>query len=184
MVAFCADYRVRKVHNVTPDKCVMDAKSAIRFIRENSLDLCIDPERILASGGSAGGHLASSLALLPLFNDPSDNARISCIPNALILFNPVLDTSNFKRLGKNSINLSPYHHIKKNAPDTLILHGTKDKIVHHDQSVKFRKKMDEFKNRCELELYKDMPHSFFNSEKYKETLRRAEKFIRSLNWID
>jgi acetyl esterase len=66
IACFCADYRVQSIHNVSPDQCVMDAKSAIRYIRENNTSLFIDSNRIIASGGSAGGHLAASTAILPL----------------------------------------------------------------------------------------------------------------------
>lgn len=183
MISFCADYRVKSNHNVTPDVCVMDAKSAIRYIRINSNKFNINTNQIIASGGSAGGHLAVSTALLPSFNDDSDNIKVSCIPNALVLFNPVLDTSKMHRLGKFSLKLSPIHNIKKGAPKTLIMHGTKDELVSHYQAIEFYKKMIEIGNECELELYKDMPHGFFNSKKYNETLKRTEQFIKSLGWI-
>ena len=46
---------------------------------------------IIASGGSAGGHLTAATATLK-FNDKQDNLNYSSVPNALVLFNPVLDT--------------------------------------------------------------------------------------------
>lgn len=184
IACFCADYRVRSIHNVSPDKCVMDAKSAIRFIRENNITLDIDSDKIIASGGSAGGHLAASTATLPLFDDHEDNLEISAVPNALILFNPVLNTSNINRLGDLSINLSPYHHLSSKIPPTLIMHGTNDKIVNHYQAVEFYEKMRDLKNICKIKLYEKMPHGFFNNIKYNETLEEVESFIRSLHWIE
>jgi acetyl esterase/lipase len=55
MVAARAEYRVKSRHEVTPDACVEDAKSAVRWLRQNAALLGIDPDRIVASGGSAGG---------------------------------------------------------------------------------------------------------------------------------
>ena len=62
MVAARTDYRVKSRHNVTPDACVEDAKSAVRWLRQNAAMLGIDPDRIVASGGSAGGHIAACTA--------------------------------------------------------------------------------------------------------------------------
>ncbi|HEV3028839.1 MAG TPA: alpha/beta hydrolase, partial [Planctomycetota bacterium] len=62
MVAARADYRVKSRHQVTPDKCVEDAKSAVRWLRKNAATLGIDPEKVVAAGGSAGGHLAACTA--------------------------------------------------------------------------------------------------------------------------
>ncbi len=63
MVAARADYRVKSRHGVTPKECVDDARSAIRWIRQNAGKLGVDPDKIVASGGSAGGHIAACTTL-------------------------------------------------------------------------------------------------------------------------
>ncbi|HKD06043.1 MAG TPA: alpha/beta hydrolase [Bryobacteraceae bacterium] len=55
MVAITADYRVSSRNQTNVTDSVRDAKAAIRYIRVNALRLRIDPERIAAGGGSAGG---------------------------------------------------------------------------------------------------------------------------------
>ena len=65
-----ADYRVKERQNATPFESLQDAKSAIRFIRAEANELNIDPTKIIASGGSAGGHLAAATACL-LYTSPS-----------------------------------------------------------------------------------------------------------------
>ncbi len=82
------------------------------------------------------------------------------------------------------MQISPLHHMQKNMPPTLILHGTADTTVPHSQAVDFRNAMKKAGHRCELRLYEDMPHGFFNKKKYDETLEEAENFIRSLGWIE
>ena len=67
IVAFSADYRIESKHKTTPDVCVEDAKSAIRWVRANAGKLGIDPNKVIASGGSAGGHLAAATAAYPEF---------------------------------------------------------------------------------------------------------------------
>lgn len=59
MVAMTADYRVFSRHGTLAVKCVEDAKSAIRWVRANASRLGVDPKRIAAGGGSAGGHIAA-----------------------------------------------------------------------------------------------------------------------------
>ena len=48
-----ADYRVKSRHGVTPKECVDDARTAIRWFRQNAAKLGVDPDRIVASGGSS-----------------------------------------------------------------------------------------------------------------------------------
>src|ERR1700733_10765315 len=84
-----ADYWVKSRHDVTPDACVEDAKSAVRWLRQNAAMLGIDPDRIVASGGSAGGHIAACTAC-PGLDAEGEDLQVSSRPNALLLFNPVL----------------------------------------------------------------------------------------------
>src|SRR5262245_37466762 len=90
MVAITADYRVASRHQVKPTACLADAKSAIRWVRQNAKRLGIDPQRIAAGGGSAGGHLAAATATVPGFDEPGEDTKVSAVPNALVLFNPAL----------------------------------------------------------------------------------------------
>ena len=91
MVAICAEYRIKSKHGTTPFECVDDGKSAVRWIREHADDLGIDPNKIVAAGGSAGGHVAACTAVINGYETNSENMDISSKPNALVLFNPVID---------------------------------------------------------------------------------------------
>ncbi len=53
--------------------------------------LGIDPGRIAGAGGSAGGHIAVTAAMIPGLNDATDDISLSARPDALVLFNPVFD---------------------------------------------------------------------------------------------
>ena len=92
MVAMAAEYRVEGAHGTTPFESVRDGVSAMRWVRAHAADrLGIDPERIAAGGGSAGGHIAAATALLDGFGEPGADAVVSARPDALVLFNPVID---------------------------------------------------------------------------------------------
>ena len=47
LVCARADYRIKNKDGVTPDKCVEDARSAVRWMRKNSRQLGIDPDNLL-----------------------------------------------------------------------------------------------------------------------------------------
>src|SRR5262249_13533381 len=90
IVAITADYRVASRHQVKAVSCVADAKSAIRFVRKEADRLGVDPNKIVASGGSAGGHIAACSGVISGFNESSEDASVSSVPNALALFNPAV----------------------------------------------------------------------------------------------
>ena len=85
-----ADYRVRSRHNTLAVTCVEDGKSAVRWIRKNAERLGIDPNRIAAGGGSAGGHVAACAGVVPGLDAANESVEISSVPNALALFNPAM----------------------------------------------------------------------------------------------
>ena len=80
MVAITADYRVNSRHQSTIADSIRDAKSAVRWVRGNAARLGIDRARIVGAGGSAGGHLAVSTALLPGFDEANESAKVSARP--------------------------------------------------------------------------------------------------------
>jgi len=188
MVAVRADYRVYRRHKVLPDKCVEDAKSAIRWVRKNAADLGIDPNRIVASGGSAGGHLAACTGLTDGLEAPNEDLSVSSKPQALVLFNPVVDMTHEKIIqrlkGNKTIaqQISPFHQMKKNAPPTLILFGTADKLF--AQVPPYLAKAKKLGNRVELYTAEGAIHGFFNkSPWYERTLRRMDEFLIDIGYL-
>jgi acetyl esterase/lipase len=165
IIGITADYRVKNKHGTTPLDAIMDAKSAMRWLKKNGPELGIDPKRIVAAGGSAGGHLAAATATIDEFNDPSDDFTIDPTPVALILFNPVLNTNMLIDRFLNeesSYKASPINFIDEEVPPTLIFHGTDDQLVPYDSMLEFQRKMQEKGNYCEVILFGGMRHAFFN----------------------
>lgn len=191
LVGVTVDYRVRGRHGTTPLASIADARSAIRWVRSHCASLGIDPNRIVASGGSAGGHLAAATAFIDAFDEPSDDKSVSAVPNALILFNPALDTSRLRTdrgFGAEAERASPLHHIRPGAPPTIIFHGTADEAVPFAVAESFTKKMLEEGSRCELVPYEGRGHGFFNHREgrgkdYPDTIRRMEGFLREVGFL-
>jgi acetyl esterase/lipase len=197
MIAIVADYRVKTRQNAKPADCVSDAKACVRWVRANAARLGIDSERIAVGGGSAGGHLAASVATLPGLDTAKDDKSVSCLPNALVLFNPAtvlapfpgLDLKGFgagldkEKFGCEPTEISPLHHVKKGTPPTIIFHGKADTTVPYATVEKFAEVMKTAGNRCDLVGYENQPHSFFNKAKYAETLAAADDFLVSLGYL-
>ena len=207
MVAIPVDYRVKSRNGTLANIAVMDAKAAIRWVRTNAARLGIDPNRIAASGGSAGGHLAAATAMLPGHDIETSGQAVSPTPNAMILFNPVLITAPVEdypesmaaqmekvkklqpRLGAPPESMSPYHNIRSNLPPSIIFHGEEDPIVPYQQIELFVRAMKNAGNRCELVSYPGQRHGFFNygrrdKSTYTDIMRRTDEFLVSLGWLN
>jgi len=190
MVAMSADYRVFSRQQTSPRECVKDGKSAIRWIRQHAAELGIDPNRIAAGGGSAGGHVAAATGTTTAFNEEGEDMTISSVPNALVLFNPVLDTGPdsraYDRVKEYWQDISPMHNISKNTPPTIVFLGTKDDIIPVESAEKFKNQIIEKGVRCDLELYEGQIHGFFNytsKENYTDTVKKMDRFLASLGWL-
>ena len=197
MVAITADYRVASRQKAKPVQCVADAKSCIRWVRANAQRLGIDPQRIVAAGGSAGGHLAAATATLTGLDEPGEDAKVSSQPNALVLFNPCVVTapvagldfrgfasdSTAQKVGCEPEALSPIHHVREGLPPMLIMHGKSDTTVPFVTVEAFAERMKKAGNRCELKGYDGQQHGFFNGVGFADTLAAADEFLVSLKYL-
>lgn len=198
MTAILSDYRVKTRHGVLGVECVRDAKSAIRWVRQHAQDLGVDPDRIVAAGGSAGGHLAACTALLDEFDEPAEDAAVSSRPSALVLFNPALSfdpelaktnkrmAGYSRRMGVEPLRLSPAHHVDKDIPPTLILVGTEDFLL--DGVRQFVDRAQAAGAPCKLELYDGRTHGFFNHGRgdrkdFLATTESMDRFLESLGYV-
>lgn len=199
MVAIVADYRVATRHGVKVDSCVRDAKAAMRYVRSNARRLGIDPDRIAAGGGSAGGHLAAATAFVPGFEE---TGGVSSRPNALVLFNPVLVLGpvpeaelpkdvirlDSPRFGVPGNEISPYHQLQRGGPPTIVFHGEADTTVPFASVKLFRDKAASLGVVCELVSYPGQTHGFFNygranNEFYQKTTARMLEFLGKLGYL-
>jgi acetyl esterase len=202
MVAMTAEYRILSKHGTKAEKCVRDGKSAVRWVRENAGRLGVDPKRIVAGGGSAGGHVAACTGVITGFEDGESP---SSVPNAMVLFNPALVLAEVPgqelpfstekmaelsgRMGVPSQELSPWHQLKTGVPPTLTLHGKGDTTVVYRTAEAFHQKMLQLGNRSELAGFADQPHGFFNygrggNRMFAATMKRADAFLQSLGYLE
>ena len=191
MVGVVADYRVRGRHNSTPYQSIADAKTAMRWLRRRASSLGIDPARILAGGGSAGGHLALATAMIDGFDEPTDDRSTPAAPNGLVLFNPAIDTTreiSRDRFGDRGRDASPIHHVRAGLPPMVIFHGRADMTVPFSDAESLCAAVKGAGNRCELFGYDEATHGFFNQQVaggrwFRETLLEADRYLTKMEYL-
>jgi acetyl esterase len=202
IVTYSVDYRLSIENGVTPNKkispieSVMDARSAVRWVRENAGKYHIDKNKIVAAGQSAGGHLALCTAMIDDYNEKSDNLSISCRPNAILLFSSCVNAVEGwcdRLLGdrRDKIwSISPAHNIKKGMPPMIEFHGEYDDQVPVWTVQFFENAMKKEGNYFELHLYKGMRHYLGEGNpKYSryftdEILEITDDFLRKFNLLN
>lgn len=200
-VVVSANYRLSPRFTF-PDH-VIDVKSAIRWIREHGEAYGADPDFLVITGGSAGGHLAALAALTP--NDPAwqpgfegvDTRVSACVPfygvydftdrkgiwkNTLLL--PILERSVMKKKLSESREAfdaaSPMSQVRPDAPPFFVIHGDNDSLVPVEEARLFVETLRNV-SRAPV-LYAELPgaqHAFevFPSERTSHALAGVERFM-------
>ncbi|MEM9016085.1 MAG: alpha/beta hydrolase, partial [Verrucomicrobiota bacterium] len=200
IVSFVADYRVSSRHGTKAKDCVDDAREAVRFIRKYASKFGVDPKRVGAGGGSAGGHLAAAIGTIEV--DAASK------PAALALFNPATVLAPYEdeavwpegreeelkeRMGVDPKKLSPIHHVSSDDPPAVVFHGTDDNAVPYKTAEWFVEAMKEAGVKAILHTYEGAPHGFFNYSRregfegedyYADTLRGLDEFLVGLGWLE
>ncbi len=172
-LAMSINYKLRKTKGqVTWPQCIYDVKEAVRWLKLNAEKYHIDPERIGALGGSAGGNLAFMLATtgpgdgfegegsrtnisskiacgvdfygaVDLMSYKSDRARPDTNKPEMAMFNKTkAEAPDLYRRG------SPTSYIRTNVVPLLMVHGTGDSTVLPNQSQLLRAKLIEAGLSC------------------------------------
>lgn len=196
-VTATADYRLAP--KAPFPAAVYDVKAAVRYLRANAARLSLDPKKIGATGGSAGGHLVLFLGVtgnVPEFEGTGPNreqsSRVQCVVS---MFGPSDFTKSYGRsvdaaevlplfLGGDlehareaHLRASPLNWVTPDAPPTLAIQGTKDRYVNYEQSVWIVEKLLSVGVPAEIETIEGADHGFKGAD-----LERAEK--RMIGFFD
>lgn len=152
--------------------CITDAKSAIRWFKQHSGELGIDPQRIITGGGSAGGHIAVLATINPGLNDPSDPKEVDTRVIAYLLFNPAFALDDSK-----DVEVDVQHFLKPDFPPTIVFFGTEDKWK-EGWDIAHAKLKSLGSTNTDLQLAGGQSHSFFNRDPWRTvTLIAADRFL-------
>jgi acetyl esterase/lipase len=189
LVAVSFEYRLWTRHGASPVEGVADAKSALRWMRKNSNELGIDPERIVASGFSAGGHLALCTVMIHRFDEPGEDLSVSAAPNAMLLWvtpAKIFGDMWFRRILRDDVaveDLDPDSHIKPGLPPSVMFQGTIDSDVPPWSVKAFAGKMRAAGNRCDLHVYEGQTHLNWG-ENSLDVLEKMDAFLKSIGFLD
>ena len=200
-VAISIDYRL--VAEAKFPANIQDCKAAVRWLRANAGKYHIDPNRIAATGTSAGGHLAALLASsagVKEFEGNGGNQNFSSRVQAAI---PIAAQTNFlslritdmseEKTGKllypnllggpysthpeMYVKASPITHLDKNDPPMLFISGEKDNTDTH--ADKFRAKMTELGIPSNYRMIYEAPHPFPQYQSwFDESFRASINFLK------
>lgn len=193
MVTARADYRIKNKDGVSPDDCVRDARSAVRWMKANADRLGIDPDKLVSSGGSAGGHLAACMMIPESVDAPGDDLSISTKPVAMVLFNPGMgsedpeESPEFLAKVNNDVELakklSPIIHLTKETPPSIMFFGSRDKLL--KQTEPYWAKSKKLGVRSEKFIVEGVGHGFFNNRQwFEKTIVAADEFLVSLGLLE
>mgnify|MGYP000580745260 CR=1 FL=1 len=191
MVGCSAEYRLAEIDGTSLIDSTKDARSAMRWLKAHAPELGIDPARIVAGGGSAGGQLAAALATTQRVNSADDDMTIDPTPAALLLFNPALNFAYPGFLRGNlagapaaaGLSLSdllvadPVANVGSSVPPCLIFHGTVDDVVPIGAVQAFAEATG---GACEVIAYEGEKHSFFHRPPaFDDIMRRSRAFLEA-----
>ena len=160
---------------------VDDCRAAVRFLRSNADKYNLNPNRIAAWGGSAGGHLVAVLGTQDLPKDEKVSSRVQAVldwygPSDLLTMPPnmvsekrtleqVAKSNGAKLLGATVKDVpelakqaSAFWNVSKDDCPFLIMHGDKDPGVPIEQSIKLHNKQKEVGAPTKLYIVKGAGH--------------------------
>jgi acetyl esterase/lipase len=203
-VCVSADYRLSP-HATFPDH-VVDLKRAIGWIREHGREYGANPDFLVVTGGSAGGHLAALVSLTA--NDPAfqpgfeqvDTSVQGCVPfygvydfadRDGIWYHPGLRELLEQKIMKASLDeapelyeqASPIAQISPDDPPFFVIHGELDTMVPVAEARAFCQK---FRRTARSPIvYAEIPHAqhafeIFPSLRTAFVVQGVERFVSHL----
>ena len=189
-VAATIGYRLAPKHPFP--SAIYDVKAAVRFLRAHAAEYHLDPTRIGATGGSAGGHLAQFLGVTAGVKEfegdegnPEQSSAVNCVVNyfgpsdftksygksvdaAEVL--PLFLGGNLEQERRKHVVASPLYWVTPDAAPTLCIHGTEDKYVAHEQAEWLIERLKAAQVEAELLTLPGAGHGFSG-----EDARRADE---------
>jgi len=161
--------------------CITDAKSAIRWYKQNAKKLGIDPRKIVTGGGSAGGHISLLATTNPGLNDPRDTKKYDTTVAAYLLFNPALSIADAK-----DPEVDFLQHLKDDLPPAIVFFGSKDRWLKNGwKAVSAKISSLKIADSVNVRIAEGQDHGFFNRQPWADvTLIEADRFLKALGYLE
>jgi acetyl esterase/lipase len=158
------EYRLAKA--APAPAAVTDVLQAAKWFHDHAAKYKVDPNRILVSGASAGGHLALMVGMTPGIKVAGVIDFFGIVDVADQLAGPnardyaaqwIPEQANRLDLARQ---MSPLTYVRKGLPPILALHGDSDPLVPYEQSVNLIKALRSAGGDAELITVPGAKHGF------------------------
>lgn len=174
-------------------EAVDDVRRAVRHIRMHAAEHGIDPERIGAHGGSAGGHLALMLGLAGDAGDADAEdpvERVSSRVQAVVALFPPVDltrivgpSERFPALDFDPAlagDVSPIGFASADDPPVLLIHGDEDELVPLANSEGMSAALDKVGVANEVIVIEGAGHGFRGEHQVRSREETVRFFLSNL----
>jgi acetyl esterase/lipase len=168
-----ANVEYRLAQSATAPAAVNDVLAAAKWFRDRAADYKVDPNQIIVTGSSAGGHLAMMVGMAPDSAGLGPSIKIAAIVN----FYGISDVPDQlqgphsqtyavtwvpEQPGRMELarKLSPITYVRKGLPPVLSIHGDADPMVPYEQSVRLTKELKTAGDQAELITVPGGKHGF------------------------
>ena len=168
-----ANVEYRLAQSATAPAAVNDVLEAAKWFRDRAADYKVDPNQIIVTGNSAGGHLAMMVGMAPESAGLGPSIKIAAIVNFYgisdvpdQLQGPHLQTYAVTWVPEQpdrmelAKKLSPITYVRKGLPPVLSIHGDADPVVPYEQSVRLTKELKAAGDQAELITVPGGEHGF------------------------
>lgn len=198
VVCFAVEYRFAPKYPWPAQ--ILDCARAARWVRAHAAEYGVDPDRIGAVGGSAGGHLSLMLGVIKpddyqSADDPNKalSAKVQCVvdlfgpadmrgasfsPQATAILTNFIGAPPGQAADKYA-DASPITHATREASPVLFVHGDADSLVPLQQSEVMKAALDQLGVENELVVVKNGGHGFGGAT--KEDIGAA--YSKSVEWL-
>jgi acetyl esterase/lipase len=182
------EYRLAKAAKAPA--AVSDVLKAAKWFRDNAKRYSVDTDRIVVTGGSAGGHLALMVGLTPGSAKLGPEADVAAVVNWYGITD-VMDQVSGPNKRKYAVEwlpaqdgrmelarlVSPLTYVRKKAPAILTIHGDADPTVPYDHGVRLTRALRDKKADAELISVPGGGHGF-GDEQMERLYRDIFKFLK------
>lgn len=158
----------------------------LRSLTATSIESLVSPriresDKIIAGGGSAGGHISLLATTNPGLNDPRDSLEYDTAVAAYLLFNPALGASDAR-----DPEVDFLQQLTEELSPTIVFFGTEDKWFKNGWKAATAKMvLLDVADSIELWLAEGQEHGFFNKQPWTDvTLIEADRFLRGLGYLE
>jgi acetyl esterase/lipase len=203
------EYRLSKT--ALAPAAVEDTLCALQWVGRNAKLYNFDLAKVVATGNSAGGHLALATAMIPsdspftnqcASNNSWAGTYVNSTPKVAAVINwfGITDVADLLQ-GQNARSwavewfgsmdgrmelarrISPLSYARKDGPAVLTIHGDADSLVPYAHALRLQQAMDKAGEKNQLYTIKGGGHGGFSPEQNQQAYLAVRGFLRELGIV-